>query len=362
MREVLAIQDSVAEAVAHQIQARVTPGEKALLARARPVDPAAYEAYLMGQYWVEQKGEANLIKGRAYLEQAIEKDPYYALAWAGLADAYVGLANWGVIPYRDALPRARASAERALERANSLVEPLVALAAVKLLYEWDWAGAELLCKRAIDLNPNYGRAHHVYSTYLAQVGRTREAVAEARRARDVEPLAPEFQANVVWKLYLAREYGEAESEARRIGVLYPGFTLGYVRASLYMQTARQREAVALLKETVVQWGRGSLELMYLAHGLGVAGAQAEEQQVLDEMLERGRTSYVPPDHIAMAYEGLGHRQQALQWYEKAFAERSINWWIIPDPQLDSLRADPRFQAILRKTGLPRQTSPDQLSR
>jgi hypothetical protein len=129
-----------------------------------------------------------------------------------------------------------------------------------------------------------------------------------------------------------------------------------------MQTARQREAVALLKETVVQWGRGSLELMYLAHGLGVAGAQAEEQQVLDEMLERGRTSYVPPDHIAMAYEGLGHRQQALQWYEKAFAERSINWWIIPDPQLDSLRADPRFQAILRKTGLPRQTSPDQLSR
>jgi hypothetical protein len=128
-----------------------------------------------------------------------------------------------------------------------------------------------------------------------------------------------------------------------------------------LQTARQPEAIAVLKETVVRWGRGSLELMYLAHGLGVAGARAEGQQVLDEMLERERTSYVPPDHIAMAYEGLGQRQQALRWYEKAFDERSINWWIIPDPQLDSLRADPRFQAILWKTGLPRQTSSDQLS-
>jgi TolB-like protein/DNA-binding winged helix-turn-helix (wHTH) protein len=361
MREVLTIQDSVAKAVVHQIQVRFTPSEKALLATGRAVDPAAYEAYLKGQYWIERKGEANLIKGRAYLEQAIEKDPSYALAWAGLADAYVGLANWGVIPYRDALPRARASAERALERDNSLVGPLVTLAEVKLLYEWDWAGTELLCKRAIDLTPNYGRAHHVYSTYLAVVGRTRESVAEARRAREVEPLAPEFQANVVWKLYLAREYDEAESEARRQGVLYPGFSLGYIRASLYLQTARQREALAVLKETVVRWGRGSLELMYLAHGLGVAGARAEGQQVLDEMLERERTSYVPADHIAMAYEGLGQRQQALRWYEKAFDERSINWWIIPDPQLDSLRADPRFQAILWKTGLPRQTSSDQLS-
>ena len=114
-------------------------------------------------------------------------------------------------------------------------------------------------------------------------------------------------------------------------------------------------------QTAAEWGRGSLVLMYLAHGLGVANARAEGQQVLDELLERERTSYVPPDYVAMAYEGLGQRQQALRWYEKAFDERSINWWIIPDPQLDSLRAEPRFQVLLRRMGLAPQTSRDQLS-
>jgi tetratricopeptide (TPR) repeat protein len=141
-----------------------------------------------------------------------------------------------------------------------LAGPVVALAATKSSYEWDWSGTERLCRRAIELNPNYGQAHHLYATYLAAVGRTREAVAEARRARDVEPLVPEFQTNVVWKLYLARKHDEAESEVRRVSVLHPGFSLGYVRASLraslYMQTARQREAVAVLKETVAQWVEG----------------------------------------------------------------------------------------------------------
>jgi TolB-like protein/Tfp pilus assembly protein PilF len=359
--EILAIQDSVAKAVAHEIQVRVTPREQTLLTTRHAVDPVAYEAYLRGRYCLDRKGEPNLRKSREYLEQAIEKDPGYAPAWAGLADAYAGLASWGVIPYRDSLPRARAAAEKALELDSSLVGPLVTLAEVKLGYEWDWQGAEQMCKQVIELNPNYGEAHHTYATYLAEVGRTREAVAEARRAQEVEPLSPEFQANVVWKLYLAREFDEAKSEARRVSVSYPGFSLGYVRASLYLQTARQREAVAELKQTVVEWGRGALELMYLAHGLGVAGAQAEGQQVLDEMLDRSRRGYVPPDYIAVAYEGLGQREQALRWYERAFAERSINGWILPDPQLDSLRAEPRFQALLRRMGLTRQSSPDQLS-
>jgi TolB-like protein/DNA-binding winged helix-turn-helix (wHTH) protein/Tfp pilus assembly protein PilF len=362
MAEILAIQDSVARSVAHEIQVKVTPGEQALLATPRAVDPGAYEAYLRGRYWLDRKGgEGNLRRSRDYLEQAIEKDPGYAPAWAGLADAYVDLASWGEIPYRDSLPRARAAAEKALELDGSLVGPLVTLANVKLGYEWDWHGAEELCKRVIELNPNYGEAHHAYATYLAEVGRTREAVAEARRAREVEPLSPVFQANVVWKLYLARNFDDAESEAHRVSILYPGFSLGYVRASLYLQTARQQEAVAELKKTVVEWGRGALDLMYLAHGLGVAGAQAEGQQVLDEMLDRSRRGYVPPDYIAVAYEGLGQREQALRWYEKAFAERSINGWILPDPQLDSLRAESRFQELLRKMGLNRQTSSDQLS-
>ena len=345
---ILALQDQVAEAVAHAVQIKLTGRERPLLATRRDVDPAAYEAYLRGRYWWERGGGENLKKSRQYLEQAVAADPGYAPAWAGLADTYDYLASWGVVSSQDARPSARAAAQRALDLDSSLVGPLVTLAEVKMNYEWDWAGAERLCKQAITLAPNYGQAHHVYATLLAEIGRAREAVAEARRAREVEPLSPVFRANVVWKLYLAHEYYEAELESRKYGGFY-----GYVQAALRLQTGRPREAVSDLKKAAAEWGHGALELMYLAHGLGVAGAQAEGQQILDQMLERSRTGYFPPDYIAVAYEGLGRREKALQWYEKAFAEQSINGWILPDPQLDSLRAEPRFQVLLRKMGLNR---------
>jgi tetratricopeptide (TPR) repeat protein len=348
---ILALQDQVAEAVAHAVQIELTGRERSLLATPRAVDPAAYEAYLRGRYWWERTGEENLKKSRLYFEQAVAADPGYAPAWAGLADTYEDLASWGAVSSQDARPRARAAAQKALDLDSSLVGPLVTLASVKMNYEWDWAGAERLSKQAIALAPDYGEAHHVYATLLAEIGRTREAVAEARRAREVEPLSPTYRANVVWKLYLARQYSEAELEARKYGGFY-----GYVLASVRLQTGRPREAVSDLKKAVADWGRGALSLMYLAHGLGVTGAQAEGQQILDEMLGRSRTGWVPPDYIAVAYEGLGHREQALRWYEKAFAERSINPWILPAPLLDSLRADPRFQELLRRMGLPRQTS------
>jgi tetratricopeptide (TPR) repeat protein len=183
LSEVLTVQDAVAKAVAHEIQIKVTPRERTLLATPRAVDPAAYEAYSKGRYLWEHKGEENLGKSREYFEKAIEKDSGYAMAWAGLADTYISLSNFGVLSSQDALRRARAAAEKALELDHSLAGPLVTLAQVKMNYEWDWDGAERLYKRAIELSPNYGTAHLGYATYLAEVGRTREAVAEARRSR-----------------------------------------------------------------------------------------------------------------------------------------------------------------------------------
>ena len=354
---ILSLQDQVAEAVAHAIQIKLTRQERSLLAMRQAVDPAAYEAYLRGHYLLEQAGDENLKRSRGYLEQAVAADPGYALAWADLAETYDYLASWGVLSSQDARPRARAAAQTALDLDNSLVGPLVTLAKIKINYEWDWTGAERLCKQAIALAPNYGEAHHAYATLLAEIGRTREAVVEARRAREVEPLSPVFRANVLWKLYLARQYDEAELESQKYGRFS-----GYILASVRLQTGRPSEAISDLKRAAAEWGHGGLELMYLAHGLGVAGAQAEGQQVLDEMLERARQSYLPPDYIAVAYEGLGNRDQALRWYEKAFAEHSINGWILPDPRLDSIRGEPRFRTLLGKMGLPRQISSDQISR
>ena len=223
---------------------------------------------------------------------------------------------------------------------------------MKRQYEWDWAGAERLCKRAIELNPNYGEAHHVYATYLAQVGRLREAVAEARRAREVEPLSAVYAANVAWKLYLAHQYDEAELEFRKLTAWNPNFTGGYTLASVYLQTGRQREAVAELQKSATESQRSVLELMYLGHALGVSGARAEGQKVLEEMQSLSQRRYVPPEYIAIVYEGLGERERALQWFEKAYSERSMNGWILPDPKLDQIRTEPRFKNLMRRMRLP----------
>jgi TolB-like protein/DNA-binding winged helix-turn-helix (wHTH) protein/Tfp pilus assembly protein PilF len=350
LENVLTLQNNVAQDVARSIKINLTPRERTVLATPRAVDPAAYEDYSKGRYLRNSPTEENLTKSREYFEQAIARDPHYALAWAGLAETTNYLANWGVLPSQDARPRARAAAERALQLDNSLVEPLVTLAGVKFNFEWDWAGAEGLCNQAIALDPNYGEAHHVYATYLAEVGRVREAVAEERRALEVEPLSPEYGANVVWKLYLARQYDEAQLEFRNLSRWDPYLGANLTTASVYMRIGRQREAIAVLQKDAEESHRSVLQLMYLGHDLGVTGARAEGQKVLEEMLSRRR--YVPPEYIAIVYEGLGERERALQWFEKGFTEHSMNGWILPDPRLDQIRTEPRFKEILRRMGLP----------
>jgi tetratricopeptide (TPR) repeat protein len=177
-------------------------------------------------------------------------------------------------------------------------------------------------------------------------------VAEARRARDVEPLSLEYAGNVVWKLYLARRYHEAELEGRRIRDWYPQLTGSYIEASVYLQTGRQREAVAILQKSVEKSNHSVLELMYLGHALGITGDQAGGHQVLKELLQMSQRRNVPPEYIAIVYEGLGERDHALEWFERAYKERSMNGWILPDQRLDAIRLDPRFKDIMRRMGLP----------
>ena len=202
------------------------------------------------------------------------------------------------------------------------------------------------------MNPNYGQAHHRYATLLAAVGRVQAAVAEARRAHEVEPLSGEFHANVIWKLYLNHEYEEAELEFRKMREWHPNFTGTYIMASVYLQTGRQREAVAELQRSVAESHRSILELMYLGHALGVSGARAEGHKVLEEMQSLAQRRYVPPEHFAIVYEGLGERDRALQWFEKAYAEHSMNGWLLPDPRLEQIRKEPRFREIMRRMDLP----------
>jgi TolB-like protein/DNA-binding winged helix-turn-helix (wHTH) protein/Tfp pilus assembly protein PilF len=352
LSEVLTLQGEVAKAVAQEIRIKLTPGEQTLLRTPRNIAPEAREAYWKGRYLWEQSGEVNLTKSRAYFEKAINTDPGYASAWAGLADAYQRLADWGAMPRQEAGPRGRAAAEKALQLDGSLVEPVVAIANVKMQYEWDWAGAERLFRQAIGLSPNYGHAHHNYALYLALTGRSQDSVREAQRAHEIEPHSGIYAVGVIWFYYLAHQYEQAEAEYEKERALIPNFYRGYILGSVFLKTGRQQEAVAELRKGAASPYHGILELMYLAHALGVSGARAEGQKVLDEMLRLSKSRYVPPEFIALVYEGLGERDKALQWFEKAFSERSMHAWILADPRLDQIRTEARFRDLMRRMGLP----------
>jgi len=349
--EVLAVQDAVAKAVAHQIQIKVTPREREMLNSTRAVDPEAYEAYLRGLYL--NPTEDNLKKSLHYFQQAADKDAGYAPAWAQIAEVYDMMAAYGLLSRQEAAPRIRSAAERASQLDNNLVLPVVMLAKVRQNYEWDWRGAELEYKRAIGINPKDQRAHMDYSGLLAEVGRPVEAVAEARRAREVGPTNYWASMQVLWRYYLARQYDRAAAEAPKLIEWEPGLSWGYIcQASVFLQTARQREALARLQKAVEVSNRGVFELMYLGHALGVSGDRAEGQKVLDEILGLTGRRYVPPEFIAVVYEGMGQRDRALQWFEKAYSERSMHSFILPDPRLDRIRTEPRFRDLMRRMGLP----------
>jgi Tfp pilus assembly protein PilF len=286
-----------------------------------------------------------------YFQQAIDKDPRYALAWSGLARAYLGSALYGG-SRRDNYPRAKAAAIRALEIDPTLAEAHTTLARINTEYEWDWAGAEREYKKAIGLDPNSAWDHQNYATHLAAVGRRQEAIAEALRARELEPLAPVFAVNVGWFHYLDHQYGPAEVECRKVIEMEPNYAWGHnCLGAVYLQTGRNQQAIAELQQALDLSQHGIQELVYLGHAFGVSGARAKAQQTLDEFRDISRRRFVPPELVALVYVGLGDKDSAFQWFEKGYAERSMHSWVYPDPRLDPLRSDPRFKDLMRRMGL-----------
>ena len=351
LSEVLDLQDAVAKAVANEIQIKLTPQERVRLATPRMVNPEAYEAYLRGRQL--HPSEENLPKSLQYFQQAIDKDPGYALAWAWLAETYNLMADIGVVSRADIQAHARAAAIRGLQLDNNLALAVVALAKVTQEYDCDWAGAEREYQRAIDLDPSNTSAHLRYASELWELGRTRESIFEARRGRDLAPMVYEPNLYLAWSYYIARQYDQAELQCRKLIEWEPGQPWGYIcQASVHLQTGRQREAVPELQKATALSNRSVYELMYLGHALGITGNRAGGEEVLQEMLELTRRRYVPPENIAIVYEGLGERDRAIQWFEKAYAERSFHDWVLADPRLDNIRTDPRFKDILRRMGLP----------
>jgi serine/threonine protein kinase/TolB-like protein/Tfp pilus assembly protein PilF len=353
LRDVLSVQGEIASAIADEVKAKVTPDVQARLARARPVNPEAHQAYLKGRYFWNLRTEEGLKKSVEYFQQAIERESSYALAYAGLADSYFSLGDWNLAAPKEAFPRAKAAAFKALQMDETLAEAHVPLGAATMAYDWDWVGAEKEFKRAIALNPSYAIAHHRYAGYLTFVGRHNEAIAEMKRAQELDPLSPAINMSGGLVFFYARRYDEAIAECRRTLELNAGFAPAHLYIGrAFEQEKRYDEAIAEFKAMALE-GRNTMQLPNLGRVYAAAGRKAEALKSISQLRELSKRRYVSSWQIAGIYAALGDSDQALAWLEKAYEGRSDGLILLKvDPTVDSLRSDPRFQDLLRRMNFP----------
>jgi TolB-like protein/DNA-binding winged helix-turn-helix (wHTH) protein len=347
--DILALQSEVARAITNQIKIQVTPQEQTRLAQVRPVDAEAYEAYLRGRYLWNRRTEDSLKKAVDYFQWAVDKDPSYAPAYAGLADSYVAFASFRVSPANDAYLKARVAAVRALELDPRLPEALSALAMVHLYYEWNWAAAELAFKRALALNPDDGTTHMRYALALPYFGRFDDALREIARARETDPLSPVISANVGKILHLARRYDQAIEEHRKAVELHPNFWGAHNNLGLTLAVTRRYEQAIAEFERAIELNDNSEAKLNLAYTCAVSGRLREAKEIINELQTRTPQVYSSPFDIAVAYTGLGDRDGAFAWLEKAYEERARPLLSLKiNPLFDPLHSDPRFAALIRR--------------
>jgi TolB-like protein/DNA-binding winged helix-turn-helix (wHTH) protein/Flp pilus assembly protein TadD len=351
---ILALQNEVARAIAKEIEVKLTPDEHARLARARPVNPAAYEALLKGRYTCTKRTEAAMKKGIEFFEQAIALQPDYAQAYAELSDCYRLIQFFGSGAPEEYWLKAKAAAEKALELDDSLAEAHTSLAVLLWRHDWNWATSEAEFRRALQLNPNYVEGRRAYSVYLRTVGRFQEALAESRRARDLDPLSPTLRSDLALLFYWWRKYGPAVEEARKTLEIEPSHAqTHYVLGRSYAQMKEFPKAVAELEQAISLSGGNPAYVTALGYTYALAGDKKQARKALEELRQTSRRRYVPPYGLAAIYAGLGEKDAAFAELEKAYAERSFLFPVLHlDPQFDSLRSDPRFADLVRRLNLP----------
>lgn len=354
VRDVLYLQREVARDIAEQVRVTLTPNERKRLATAGAVDPVAYESYLRGRSFWNQRSEASLLKAIDQFNKAIEADPGYAPAYSGLADCYTTLGYLSYLDPLDAFPRARDAATRALELDPSLAEAHTSLAYYNLYHAWNWTEAENEFKKAIELNPNYATAHDWYSYYLTAMGRFDEAWKEVNRAHELDPLSVTISTDIGFNHYYRRSYDEAINQLRATLVISPKFPLAHLwLGRAYQQKKMYSEAIDEFNKTDAALPGWVVTIAGTGHAYGEWGHQTEAKQVLVRLNQMAREKYVTPYGIALVYAGLGDKDQAFAWLNKAVAGRS-HWlvWLNRDPRFDRLRSDPRFDDLKKRVGLP----------
>ena len=355
MADIFDVQEQIAREIFEKLSVRLSSEQHRRLARRHTESTEAYREYLKGRYYWNKRTEEGLKKSRQHFQQAVEIDPAYAPAYAGLADSYAlpAIAEYGLLPPKEAMPRAKAAASRALEINDGLAEAQTTLAHVRAFYDWDWPGAEQEFQQAIKLDPNYAFSHHWYALYLAAMGRHAEAIAEEERAQEIDPLSLIISKNVGTILYYAGHLDQSIEHYRKTLELEPNFARTHIYLGLaYERKGMFEEAIAEYQQALWISGGGSVLSALLGHAQALSGNRAEANKIIVKLKEQSERQYVPAFNIALIYAGLGENDLAFEWLDRAFDERSS--WLVSlnvEPMLDSLRPDPRFAGLLRRLGL-----------
>ena len=355
-RSILVLQEEIAQTIARQIKITLSPQQQMSLADTRELDPEAHEDYLKGRYYLNQRTEDALARSIDYFQHAVARDPAYALAYSGLADACALLGFRGGLPSKEAFSRAKAAALKAVALDDALAEPHASLAFIAETQEWNWATAEREYKRALELNPGNARAHHWYAGYLTYVGRLDEGIAEEKRARELDPVSLPVNNALAGRLLVAGRYQEAMEQIQITLQLDPHFapahqTLGWA----YLHQGKRKQAIAEFQKAVQLSGSQDTDLLLdLGFAQAAAGNREEARRILAQIKALYARGLAPSGAIAILYGALGEPNRAFAWLNKAYLERDpeLTYIKVPNRRFEPLRQDPRFQQLVRRMGLP----------
>jgi TolB-like protein/Tfp pilus assembly protein PilF len=351
--DVLRLQSEIAQSIAREIQITVSPEEQRRLADARQVVPEVYEAYLRGRHFQDERTYEGLRRSMEYFRKATDTDPAYAPAWAGMADTYNLQIFWGFTHPNEVFPQYKEAVMKALELDDDLAEAHATLADLKWFENWDWNGAEMEFKRALELNPSYANAHSWYANLLTEKGRAEEAIERRKQAQRLDPLSPILNVAVVGDMYMAGRYEDALAQFDQNLELSPGFPLAnYLIGLCHEQLSRMDEAIQSLKKAREGFEGSSLVLGALGHAYATSGNRRHALEIIAELEQLSEREHVSAFDFAIVYVGLGENQQALDWLERAYEDRT-GWveYIKVDPRLKHLHTEPRFQELLRRMNL-----------
>ncbi len=351
--DILGIQEEISKEITEKLRLHLSAAARERLGKRYTENPEAYQSYLRGRYQWNKLTEDGIYKGIAFFERAIEQDPRFALAYAGLCDCYGLFAFFGIRSSNEVMPKAEQAARRALEIDDSLADAHASLGGILKCHHWDWTRAEAEYKRALELNPNHAIAHRWYANFLCAVGKMDQAIAEMGQALDLDPLSLIINTEVAWISYLARDSQRAVDQCLKTVHIEPQFFPAYhILGLAYEQMGENHEAIKAFEKASQGSCGNPVSLAGLGHAHAVGGRKREAREILTELEKQAKSRYVSPYGVAIVHAGLGGTSEALEWLHRAYEERDV-WlvWIRCDPRFDPIRKETAFQSLLRKMGL-----------